>query len=287
MTNGNATGGEATVAALTVRLPTFNASNPEVWFVMVESQFATAGIKADATKFHHVIGALDPKYVEEILDIISSPENTGNYTLLKKQLIERLSVSQQEKTRKLLEGETVGDKKPSQFLRHLQRLGGKVLTTEMLRSLWLGGLPQNMQIALAAHHDKNVEQLAEMADAIKSATSSATSGFISEATCVNPVIPQSNRNDDTEFLRSQISALQATVNELVKTNNYLHRSRSRSRGRFGSSQRDQSTNSNYSNHSDYSNDGTGECWYHHKFGDKARKCKPPCTRPQGNVNGSR
>ncbi|KAH6925691.1 hypothetical protein HPB50_008564 [Hyalomma asiaticum] len=43
------------IHAVDVKLPQFRTAGPELWFVQVESQFATQRITANQAKFHHVV----------------------------------------------------------------------------------------------------------------------------------------------------------------------------------------------------------------------------------------
>jgi len=89
---------------------------------MVEGSFASAGVTVDSTEFGYVVRALPPKYAVEVKDIIMTQPSDSRYAKIKQKLIRRLSASQEEKTRQLLERVEIGDRKPSQFLRHLQSL---------------------------------------------------------------------------------------------------------------------------------------------------------------------
>ena len=68
-------------------------------------------------------------------DILTLPENdpSKTYTNLKSQLFGRLSASQDQKTRRLLEHEEIGDRTPSQFFRHLRGLAGNIFPDSVLR----------------------------------------------------------------------------------------------------------------------------------------------------------
>ena len=109
-----------------------------MWFAQVETQFALAGVTTEDTKFNYVAGNFDSKYAIEVRDILTSPPDNGKYTKLKSELIRRLSASQDQKTRRLLEREEIGDRTPSQFLRYLRGLAGTIFSDDSLRSLWLG-----------------------------------------------------------------------------------------------------------------------------------------------------
>jgi hypothetical protein len=116
---------------------------------MVEGSFASAGVTADSTKFGYVVGALPSKYAVEVKDIIMTPPSDNKYVKIKDELIKRLSASQEEKTRQLLERVEIGDRKPSKFLRHLQNLADSSVPETLLKTLWMGRLPKSIQVALA------------------------------------------------------------------------------------------------------------------------------------------
>ena len=105
----------------------------------------------------------------EVRDILTNPPSREKYTKLKTELIRRLSASQDQKTRQLLEHEEIGDRKPSQFLRHLRNLAGNVFSDDALRPLWLGWLPGSMQAILATQKEATLDKMADLADAISDA----------------------------------------------------------------------------------------------------------------------
>jgi len=87
-------------------------------------------------------------------DVIINPPSNGKYQALKKfTLIQRLTDSQEHRIRQLLETEEIGDRKPTQFLRHLSALAGTAVSEKLLRTLWLGRLSAQMQITPATRRD--------------------------------------------------------------------------------------------------------------------------------------
>lgn len=251
------------VGRIQVRIPPFWPEDPEVWFAQVENQFDLAKITTDDTKYSHVAGNLEARYAKEIRDVLTNPPPTGKYEKLKAELIRRLSVSQEHRTRQLLEHEEQGDRKPSQFLRHLQHLAGAAVPETLLRSLWMGRLPRNMQAILATQTKATLEEVAELADAISNTTT--------------PVINEVNRGYD-DALKTVMSEI-AQLKTQLQNHDSDRRTRSRNRAKTSTSRdrrRSQSERKTYDT-----------CWYHFKFGENARKCRPPCDKSnQGNPTGS-
>jgi hypothetical protein len=154
------------VARIRVKIPPFWPTDPELWFAQIETQFALARITSDETKFYHVCGNLEAKYAAEVRDVLTNPPADGKYVKLKSELIKRLTSTQEQKTKKLLEQEELGDRNPSQFLRHLRTLAGTLVPDPLLKSLWLSRLPTTTQAILATQRTADLNALAELADAV-------------------------------------------------------------------------------------------------------------------------
>ncbi|XP_071451884.1 uncharacterized protein [Hetaerina americana] len=149
-----------------LRVPPFWPEEPALWFAQLEGQFFLAGISEDAKKFYTVVSHLEPRFAQEVKDVISNPPGDNKYTKIKEELIRRLSASQEEKIRRLLEREEMGDRKPSQFLRHLKDLAGSSMPDEFMRSLWLTRLPTPLHAILAAQDGVDLDAVASLADRI-------------------------------------------------------------------------------------------------------------------------
>ncbi|GBP35074.1 Retrovirus-related Pol polyprotein from transposon 297 [Eumeta japonica] len=63
--------------------------------------------------------------------------------------------------------EELGDRKPSQFLRHLKSLAGPTLPEDFLRTIWSSRLPTNLQTIVASQMSTPLDSVAELADRIK------------------------------------------------------------------------------------------------------------------------
>ncbi|XP_050508023.1 uncharacterized protein LOC126885489 [Diabrotica virgifera virgifera] len=253
MTDANTSANtSASVDRISVKIPPFWPNDPEIWFLQVENQFTLANITSDATKFNYIVANLDTAYILEVRDIIVSPPATERYEKLKSELIKRLSASQQQKIKRLLEHEELGTTVPE----------------NIVRSLWLGRLPASTQAILATQAKASLDAVAELADTISEAI--APRAQISEA---------SNALESTiEKLTAELAEMKIQLSSLSNAQaqaNTYRRNRSNSRGRP------------YPRDRSYSRERNSDiCWYHYRFGDQAQKCSPPC-KLQGNIAGSR
>ncbi|XP_050679662.1 uncharacterized protein LOC126975704 [Leptidea sinapis] len=157
-------GNNSDVFRVGVRIPPFWPEEPAVWFAQIEGQFILSNVTSDSTKFYYVISQLDHQYAAEVKDIIISPPATDKYEKLKSELIKRLTTSRERKIKQLLMHEDLGDRKPSQFLRHLQSSAGKTIPEELIRTIWSSRLPNNLQTIVALQKDSALETVADLAD---------------------------------------------------------------------------------------------------------------------------
>ncbi|KAL0820942.1 hypothetical protein ABMA28_005599 [Loxostege sticticalis] len=250
------------VSRVAVKLPPFWADRPAIWFSQAEAQFDIAGITSDATKYNYIISQLDQRLALEVEDIITNPPKTEErYTKLKQELIRRLSMSEEQRVRQLISEEELGDRRPSQFLRHLRSLAGAALSDDnILRQLWMRRLPTPVQAILASQAELSLDKIADLADKVSEVTTSHHQVFA----CTTPAAPTSV----LEKLVSQVEELQLQVAALSS---------------------DQRGRPRYRSNSRQSRDGTPStkwCWYHRKFNAKATRCTQPCSWNQENSKDS-
>lgn len=253
-----------------IRIPPFWPTEPEMWFWQVEKQFSIGGITRDQTKFDYVISNLDLRYLSEVRDMMHRSPPTAKYETLKTELIRRLGSPQEQKTKRVLEHEEMGDRKPSQFLRHLQALAGLDVPEHLVRSLWMGRLPSSVQAILATQSKSDTATVAELADAVFDALPRQ---HVMAATPVKTGIDATieEMSHTITSLNNKITQVQHEIAEIRR------RDRSHSRSRSAARESTRSTSS-----------GRGDlCWYHFKFGNNARKCRSPCSRRPENSTGSR
>ncbi|XP_025267510.1 uncharacterized protein LOC112639004 [Camponotus floridanus] len=253
------------IGRLAIKAPPFWPEEPELWFAQLEGQFALGGITQDATKYLYVIAHIETKYAREVRDIITQLPEAGKYKAIKKALIQRLTITHEQRTRQLLEHEELGDRKPSQFLRHLRTLAGSNVPEQLLRTLWIGRLPSQMQVILTTRTEDRLEEVAEQADRIAEVTSRS-------------VAATTNSTTEKQTLEDQIKKL---TEQIAKLNNrQFYRSKSRSKN-WSPRRRSQSRSQSRTNQ-----ENEEICYYHRRFGSKANKCQQPCKFKKENEEES-
>ncbi|KYN14011.1 PREDICTED: uncharacterized protein LOC108766199 [Trachymyrmex cornetzi] len=241
------TGGSGHIHRVALKIPPFWADKPELWFAQLEGQFTLGSITADATKYAYVLSHIETKHAKEIKDLITKPPEHDKYENIKKALIQRLSLSQEQQIRQLLEHEEMGDRRPSQFLRHLQALANSAIPEQLLRTLWMGRLPSQLQAILATRSADKLDEVAEQADKIHEVSCRATT-----VASIQPA----NMEQQIRELTKQVASLKGQLSRAHTQRKVRERSRSRSRGKT---------------------DEEGKCFYHRRFKEKAKKCTQPCN----------
>ncbi|XP_041483400.1 uncharacterized protein LOC121430188 [Lytechinus variegatus] len=273
------------IAPVSIKLPPFWANDPEIWFVQVEAQFHTKGITAEITKFNYVVASLQQEVAMEVRDIITAIPADNPYQKLKAALVKRTTVSEQTRLNRLLSGEELGDKSPSQLLRRMQQLmGTSTMEDSIFRQLFLQRLPTNVQVILAASSDGvSLVDLAALADKIVEVAGPTSISNIQSKLAPSQTPPLPTHETTVDQLSAQVAQLTMQVQALTCSMLENQRGRSRQRKSKDSSKRPQSVSR--SPHRSEQHAGA-QCWYHWKHGSSAQKCISPCSfsarQAQGN-----
>ena len=214
-----ATATAAAVHAVSLKLPMFLASRPDVWFQQTEAQFALRNITDSTTKYYYLLTALDPVVAERMVALTPCEDK---YTYLKGKLMEVYDLTDDQKADRLLDLAGLGDWKPSQLCAHIQSLA--VGQNALLRRIFLRQLPEDVRVQVAALDEDNLPALAHKADVIVAAK------------CAPSLI-----NASTPSLRKKLLSRSSEKPDL--------------------------------------------CWYHAKFGPKAKSCQPPSEGCLSSGNG--
>lgn len=238
------------VAKVALRIPPFWKANVRLWIAQCDNAFTYSGIVNDDTKFSALVANIDADTLSHVSDIVLNPPDSEKYKKLSERLISEFEDSEHLKIKKLLTELQLGDERPSHLLRKMKELSGNQLKDDFLQSLWLQRMPTHIQTILSASSEK-LDQLAVIADKVAEVVQPST-------ICATSALPLDSKVT-TESLARQIEELTRQVSELSRERFRPNRSRSRSKSRG----RDSSL-----------------CFYHGRFGDKARKCSKPCNYQQ-------
>lgn len=247
---------EQQVAKVALRIPQFWKANVRLWIAQCDNAFTYSGITSDETKFSALIANIDAETLTHVSDIVLNPPISEKYKALSERLISEFEDSEHQKIKKLLTELQLGDERPSHLLRKMKQLSGTQLTDDFLQNLWMQRMPAHIQTVLSASSEK-LDQLAIIADKV--------------AEVVQPSAICATSRAGTSLERSDITTatLAKQVEELTRQVAELSRERKVPKFRGRSSSRPR--NGNYS---------SSVCFYHNRFGDKARKCTKPCTYVQ-------
>ena len=109
-----------------------------------DAQFEIARIYQEQTKYSYVVAQLKSQYAAEVEDIISEPPSENPFTHIRNEFIRRLTLSDEQRVRQLLNVEEIGD-------------------CNLLKTLWLQRLPAYVQGILQSQADLLLPSLTELA----------------------------------------------------------------------------------------------------------------------------
>ncbi|XP_036325130.1 uncharacterized protein LOC118738314 [Rhagoletis pomonella] len=242
------------LATRAVKLPPFWKDNCALWFVQVEAALEIAQIRSDISQYRYVQVHLDETTLPFVADIITSPPVDGKFLALKTRLLHTFEESGDSKLRRLLHNTEFTDGKPSHYLLRLKSLAAGMVTENILRTIFLEQMPQNVRSILAVNDTSGLDHLAVQADKIFEVQNSIMFVF---AKTVNDAITGTESPKTSAFVMDELSAqLQALTAAVNKTNN------------------------------DRAKEVTKDaCYYHTRFGAQAKKCPQPCSfRKNTNLN---
>lgn len=252
------------IQTVAVKLPEFYSHNPEGWFLNAEAQFALANIRKEKTKFYHAVKVLDAKTSEEIQHFLTEQcANTGEdstpYTNLKEKLIKVFGRRKTSKMAELLSMTVLNEKGAESTLRRMRLLATDMDT--MLQCKLLSMAPISARTAVASKEFETAEDLAAALD--EAIEKERFAPFVHEHSGIAS-ISTSTASAAESF---SVSSIRPVAN---KKQYQAHRS-----------------NTVYKNEDKQSQERHNICFFHSRFGSKARKCSgPPCKfsdlKPQEN-----
>jgi len=246
--------------------------SPQCWLDLLELRFKSQRISSQESLFHHTLAVLPADLLQSIatqLSVIAKSKDP--YNELRRQLLLSFTPSFEEIFTKYFTSQSLGNSTPSEFLeritKELEALHPGITSgtdTTLLKRFFLKALPPLVQAVLAGTSITDLKDLSIIANNIM-ATQPIQGTHADPNSFRYPMMsmkedkpPQASSEEQITTLSAQISSLQMEVNNLKSllttkrtTATSPKRGRSNSRSRL-------------------------LCFYHQKFGDRARKCQLGC-----------
>ncbi|GFV89773.1 hypothetical protein TNCV_827651 [Trichonephila clavipes] len=219
-----------------VVIPPFIQRDPALWFYMIESTFELASpkpITESKTKYNYAVSHLPPDIATVVRDVIIQPDISDPYSELKAKIIERCSENKTQEIRRLLAGESLGDRKPSELLRIMKRRAeNHNIDNSLLFELFNQVMPVSVQTILASISPITSDKASEVADRILAISPHAINAVSASGASPSSV---TDRRSSTDMLLDEVKALRKEVADLRRSrsqfrhNNNVRRKRSNSR----------------------------------------------------------
>ncbi|XP_075740219.1 uncharacterized protein LOC142786418 [Rhipicephalus microplus] len=176
------------------------------------------------------------------------------------QLQQQLQVQQQH--------EELGDRKPSQLLRYMSDLlGSPPVDDPLLHIIWLQRLRSHAQAIRQVQRNLPLNQLSDIADQVLEIS------LLASPLIINAVDTRQSSGElvrHVDEITRQLGSIQRRLDQSPKLRPQ----------KLSQSQDNKAVSSHGIDN--------GPCYYHRRFGDKARKCQSPCSAGrQGNLTAAR
>ena len=296
-------------------LPAFDKSAIEIWIRRVDSAFIRAGITQANEKFAFIESKFAVNEDPTVDKFLFGEPTAENWKLFCDYLKKRYGKTIRQKASAILEPISLDGRTPLQYLARLQQNCDGVTLDDVMKEICVRQLPTDIQqIICKATESMTATEMMQYAESFFNPDGSRV---IKKPTAVNSVesrpnaantLPTSftaafadnNNNDDNSGdinavrgrfqsssrggfrgnngFRSQSRGRQGFNNNNFGNNNGSYAGNNN--GRFGN-------NNNNNNNQNRQNDPT-LCFYHNKFGDKAKRCDIGCAKAnQGNGKSPR
>lgn len=204
------------VNAIQLKLPTFFRKDPEVWFNLIETQFSLHHIATDQTKFSHLCSVLDAEVASRVRTGILAPPENDKYKSLKAAIIHAYGESDHAKMTRLMTAMDLGDRRPSELYEEMRRLAGTDQNSQMLKTLWLQKLPDDIR-GIVACSPEGTDQVKQ-----------ADTAFDVRRQHVHSV--RSDNTAEIQELKDQIAALQRSIRNRSPTRSSRNKKYPNSKG---------------------------------------------------------
>lgn len=254
------------VPAISLNLPSFVDLKPRVWFAVFETEIHTKNVVSDYDKYSHLIPRLPKEFLQVIEHVILNPPAEGKYELVKHLILEAVEPTAKATLDQLFAASELGDRTPSALLREIRGMAGSHVDEYFLKELWLRRLPPQVQAIVAIQLHKPLNEVASAAD------------IVAERLQVTATTSKLSQDRETNDLLREIEALRVSNTRLPgpsqASRTHIGRSPTRYLRRSSPYRFGRKNDLSPARQKPQPNDEL--CWYHQRFGLKAKRCKQPC-----------
>lgn len=238
------------------KLPDYWSHAPAAWFAFIEAKFRRARLNDEAAMFDEAAAALSEDAIMLSLDLLETPPAVEPYYSLKRRLLRMHQLTPLQKMAKLHALPPMGDRTPSQLLASMIELAPPGEEDNIfMKYLFLERLPDEIRILLGNEIGESIRDLAEIADG------HAVSYRVRRQHTVAAV------SDVPDF--EDVNAVRGGGKHRGgKSGSSARGARGGAHGGGSSGGRDRLKDPPA---------GSTLCFFHHNFGQRARKCVQPCT----------
>lgn len=281
-------------------IPALDKEDPEIFFTLLEIGFDDCNIQSEEKKWRCLVKHLPRDIVILVRDQILYQPPVQPYHVLKRRILEVLQEPKSIRLNKLLDEETLGDRKPSFLLARIrERASSFNLDSSFIAELWMRKLPHQTRMCLETASNLDIDALARLADNVTALQPSP--GLSIQAVsdpCSTEETPSHDLHKRITELEDQLRVF--SVNSTFTT--YRPSNRGGNNNRRGRNDRGTNRTAVYwdrthpiNNRPTFSNSSerhptspapatfssaastTGLCFYHNKHGVNANRCRQPCN----------
>lgn len=254
-----------------IPIPSMTEAGIENYFASMEYWFLASGVTNDARKFHTIMAQVPPSKLPELRVILEKLPDDKQYDYIKNKLTEHFAESQQRRLQRLLSDLPLGDMRPSLLFHQMVRLAGSTVSEQVIRDLWATRLPAHAQAAVVASSG-SIEEVLRIADAIVESMDLRTVRAIDQ-----PANRAEIDSENSSTTHRSICALREEIAVLTRRFSQAWPQQQRRERPSRSGSREPNNNRYRSNTPARKvHDEDNECWYHEKYGSRARLCRSPC-----------